>query len=116
MGFLIRKSYKVISALEFSGANICVVTGSIAHVSLKQFFAPRGMDIAIKGSDTWSGVISQFTSEECIVIAADNARLALERKKFDRPEQLALLAEIASIEMFGPVVSSDDWRWFKIVR
>ncbi len=115
-GFLIRKSRQIASALELSGAQICVVTGSLAHVSADRFFMARDMNVAVNGSETWSGAVSQFVANECSVLIADVARLAIERSQLVKPEQYTLLPEIASAEMFGPVVSSDDWKWFKIVR
>jgi len=115
-GFLIRKSSKITSALELSGAQICVITGSLARASVDRFFQARDMNIVAVGSDTWSGVVSQFIAGGCAVLAADFARLAIERSQLDKADEYTVLPEMASTEMFGPITSSDDWNWFKIVR
>jgi len=116
VGFLIGKSSQITSALELSGAQVCVVSGSLAHISVNRFFQRREMKFVAVSSETWSGVVSQFMAESCAVMVADVARLAIQRSQLARPDRYTLLPEITSADTFGPIVSNRDWNWFKIVR
>ncbi|MEO1609041.1 MAG: transporter substrate-binding domain-containing protein [Pseudomonadota bacterium] len=115
-GFLIRKSSQISSALELSGAQICLISGSLARINVNRFFQAREMKFSLVNSDTWSGVVSQFTTGSCTVMAADLTHLAIQQSQLTGAKQYALLPEIISTETFGPTVASHDWIWFKIVR
>lgn len=115
-GFMIAKSAGVTSALELSGARVCMVSGGLTETSVKSFFMRRGMKFSTIVSETWSDAMKRYISGQCIVLAADVSRLAIERSKLNDPAGHILLPEIFSFDAFGPVVHSADPRWFKIVR
>ena len=115
-GFMIAKSAGVTSALELSGARVCMVSGGLTETSVKAFFMRRGMKFSTIVSETWSDAMKRYIAGQCIVLAADVSRLAIERSKLQDPGAHILLPEIFSYDAFGPVVHSADPRWFKIVR
>lgn len=115
-GFLIAKSAGVASALELSGARVCLVSGGLTEASVKSYFSRRGMKFSVIVSETWTDAMKRYLSGQCIVLAADVSRLAIERSKLDDPDAHILLPEIFSFDAFGPVVHTDDPRWLKVVR
>ena len=115
-GFLISKSAGVTSALELSGARVCLVSGGLTEASVRSYFMRRDMKFSMIVSETWSDAMKRYLSEQCIVLAADVSRLAIERSKLDDRDGHILLPEIFSFDAFGPVVHANDSRWFKVVR
>ena len=115
-GFMIARSSGVISALELSGATVCLVAGGLTEASVRGFFSRRGMKFMASVSETWTDAMKRYLDGQCIVLAADISQLAIERSKLDEPEQHMLLPEAFGFDVFGPVVRAGDPDWFAIVR
>ena len=107
-GFMIARSSGVTSALELSGATVCLVAGGLTEASVRGFFSRRGMKFMTSVSETWSDAMKRYLDGQCIVLAADISQLAIERSKLDEPEQHILLPEAFGFDVFGPVVRAGD--------
>ncbi len=115
-GFLIRRSSRITSVLELSGASICFVSGGLVEATVGAFFNRRDMKFVAVGTETWAEAAAKFDGGRCLVLAADQGRLAVERSQFVAPESYVILPEMASADVFGPVVRADDVQWLKVVR
>jgi general L-amino acid transport system substrate-binding protein len=114
--FMIQRSNRITSALELSGASICFVSGGLTEKNVSVFFDVRGMKFTAAATDTWSAAAATFDAGRCQVLAADRGRLAVERSRLSAPDNYVILPELASNDVFGPVVASNDPVWAKIVR
>jgi len=110
--FLIRKSSGILSALELSGADACLIEGSLTEASVRRYFSKRGMKFNSKPSETWTEVLENYKKRTCLVLAADSVQLSILRNSLDDKDEHSLLPEKFEIDAFGPYVSSkdDDWR------
>ncbi|MGI9423713.1 MAG: amino acid ABC transporter substrate-binding protein [Hyphomicrobiaceae bacterium] len=115
-GFLIRKNSGLSSALELSGAHVCVMAGSLTEAHIQRFFERRDMGFTKVTAGTWTDLIAHYRDGRCVVLAADVAQLAIQRRSMQRPDEHVLLPETVSHDVFGPVVAASGDRWFKIVR
>ncbi|WP_404404270.1 amino acid ABC transporter substrate-binding protein [Pelagibacterium halotolerans] len=116
-GFLIREDLGVTSALELSGAAVCVESGTTTELNLADYFAANGMDLSnavvFVNQDE---VVQAFIDGRCDVYTTDSSALAAERSRFADPSAYVILPEIISKEPLGPVVRSDDVQWFNIAK
>ncbi len=115
-GLLVRRSQGVASALELSGATICVSTSGSAQQNLDDFFSQRGMRFTTVTFDKWEAAVQAYFSKRCTALSADVSALALVRAGAGGPNEHQLLPELLSKEPLGPVVRQGDERWFGIVR
>ncbi|MCD7060877.1 amino acid ABC transporter substrate-binding protein [Pelagibacterium xiamenense] len=116
-GFMVREDLGVTSALELSGAAVCVESGTTTELNLADYFAANGMDLSnavvFVNQDE---VVQSFIDGRCDVFTTDSSALAAERSRFADPDAYVILPEIISKEPLGPVVRSDDIEWFNIAK
>jgi general L-amino acid transport system substrate-binding protein len=115
-GFLTRKSNGLTSALELTGATVCLLSGSMADQSAAAFFTHYGMKYEAVSSETWADTVKAYLSGRCLVIVSDHVTLASARNEMPDATAHALLPEIVGAETFGPVVAAGQERWANIVR
>ena len=116
LGLLVRRSQGVSSALELSGATICISAGGPAQPHLEEYFTHRGMKINAIVFEKWEDAIRAFQNKRCTALSADITALALVRSTIGSADEHQILPEIMSKEPLGPVVRLGDDRWFGIVR
>ena len=114
-GFLIRKSGGILSALELSGADICLIEGGLTETSVSRYFSRRGMQFNLKKSETWTGVLENYNKESCLVLAADSVQLSFLRNSLPNKNAHSLLPEIFDVDAFGPYVRANDEGWRQAV-
>ncbi|MEM8977241.1 MAG: transporter substrate-binding domain-containing protein [Pseudomonadota bacterium] len=114
--FLIRKSSGILSALELSGADACLIAGSLTEASVAHYFSKRGMKFHPKTSETWTEALENYKKQTCLVLAADTVQLSLLRSSLEDKEDHSLLPEMFDVDAFGPYVPGQDPRWRKAVR
>jgi general L-amino acid transport system substrate-binding protein len=115
-GFLVKKSLKVNSALELSGASICVQTGTTTEQNLADYFNGNNMKyevVAFTGADE---TVKAYESGRCDVFTSDVSQLYAERLKLANPADHVVLPEVISKEPLGPMVRHGDEQWFDIVK
>jgi general L-amino acid transport system substrate-binding protein len=115
-GFLLRKSQGLASALELSGARVCVVAGTADEQGIGGYFGRLKMPVEILKHDKWQDVVAAYTSKACQVLSADVSALALARQQLPDPDEHIILPELASKHLVGPAVRQGDEDWFSVVR
>ena len=115
-GFLVPRTHALASALELSGARICVQSGTHAEAGLAGFFAARKMRYQPVVSERWSALVQLYAGGQCSVLTGDLTVLASERSRLANPTDHVLLPELISKEPLAPAVGADDSQWFAGVR
>lgn len=116
VGFLVPRSLGVDSALQLTGARVCVETGSATEVVVAQYFKVRGMNFNPVPVESEEAARAAYTSGECNVMTADTIALYGARLALPKPDDNMVLPEIVSKNAYGPVVLASDYRWAAVVR
>lgn len=116
-GFMVREDSGVTSALELSGAAVCIESGTTTELNAADYFAANGMDLSnavvFVNQDE---VVQAYLDGRCDVFTTDSSALAAERSGFSDPEAHIILPEIISKEPLGPSVRQGDTQWFNIAK
>jgi general L-amino acid transport system substrate-binding protein len=115
-GFMVRRSDGIDSALELSGAAICIESGTTTELNAADYFATNNMDYNAVVFVDQDEVVKAYEDGRCDVYTTDASALAAERSKLANPDEHVILPEIISKEPLGPVVRQGDDTWFKIAR
>ncbi|WP_395666995.1 amino acid ABC transporter substrate-binding protein [Methylocella sp.] len=115
-GFLARKSLNLSSALELSGASICVQQGTTTELNLADFFRGNNMKYEPVNFASADEAMRAFESGRCDAFTSDASGLYVERLKLPNPDDAAVLPEIISKEPLGPAVRQGDDEWFNLVK
>ncbi|MFD2649820.1 amino acid ABC transporter substrate-binding protein [Devosia albogilva] len=114
--FMVREADGITSALELSGAAICIESGTTTELNAADYFAANNMEFNTVVFVDQDEVVKAYEDGRCDVYTTDGSALAAERSKFANPAEHVILPEIISKEPLGPVVRQGDDRWFKINR
>lgn len=115
-GFLARRSLGVDSVLGLDKAKICVEAGTTTQLNLADFFRANSMTYEEKAFPSAPEALAAFQAGECDVLTRDQSALHGERLKLAKPADAIVLPDVISKEPLGPVVRSDDFPWFTIVK
>ncbi|HWB47440.1 MAG TPA: amino acid ABC transporter substrate-binding protein [Hyphomicrobiaceae bacterium] len=116
LGFLVRKSQGISSALELSGARICVATETADEQGATEYFATLKLPVELVKFDRWRDVVGAYANNSCQVLAADLSTLAMVQQGLSDPAEHILLPELASKAFIGPAVPAGDAEWQSVVR
>lgn len=115
-GFLVRKSEAITSALELSGATLCVLGDAQTEQAVADYFKPRRMPYELQRAERWDELVKSYVARNCTAFSADISALAIARARMDAPRTHSILPELISKEPMGPYVRQGDDQWFSIVR
>jgi general L-amino acid transport system substrate-binding protein len=115
-GFMVRKADEIASALDLSGAAICIESGTTTELNAADYFAANSLEFNTVVFVDQDEVVKAYEDGRCDVYTTDGSALAAERSKFAVPDDHVILPEIISKEPLGPVVRQGDDQWFKINR
>jgi len=115
-GFMVPKSLGVTSALELSGASVCIQTGTTTELNLADYFRTNNMNYEPVPIETNEEARKGYLSGRCDVYTTDASGLAATRATFDNPADHIVLPEIISKEPLGPLVRHGDDQWGDLVR
>jgi len=115
-GFMVSKKLGVKSALELSGAAICIQAGTTTELNLADYFRANKMEYTAITYDTSEETIKGFEAGRCDVLTSDQSQLYALRIKLPDPTSAIVLPEVISKEPLGPVVRQGDDEWFNLVR
>jgi general L-amino acid transport system substrate-binding protein len=115
-GFMVRKKLNVSSALELSGASVCVQQGTTTELNLADYFRSNNMKYEVVTFATSAEAIKAYDSGRCDSFTTDASGLAAERLRLQNPDEHVILPEIISKEPLGPTVRQGDEQWFNIVK
>jgi general L-amino acid transport system substrate-binding protein len=116
LGFMVRRSQGVASALELSGARICLVSDADDEQGLADYFGRLKMPYQLSKHDSWQDAVAAYTNKGCQVLSADVSLLAQARLQLAESGDHLILPEIAKKQMVGPAVRQGDEDWFSVVR
>jgi general L-amino acid transport system substrate-binding protein len=115
-GFLVRKAQNVTSALELSGARICVTLETSDALGVADFFNGLKLPYDLLKFDKWSDAAMAYATKTCQVLSADITMLGMARHKLPDASEHIILPELASKQPVGPAVRQGDDDWFSVVR
>ena len=115
-GFMVRAADGIASALDLSGAAICIESGTTTELNAADYFAANSLEFNTVVFVDQDEVVKAYEDGRCDVYTTDGSALAAERSKFAVPGDHIILPEIISKEPLGPVVRQGDDQWFKIAR
>lgn len=115
-GFMVRKSLGVASALELSGATVCIQTGTTTELNLADYFRANNMEYEPVPIETNAEAQQNYLANACDVYTTDASGLAATRATFENPADHIVLPEIISKEPLGPLTRHGDDQWGDIAR
>jgi general L-amino acid transport system substrate-binding protein len=114
-GFMVKKSIKVASAKELSGATVCVQQGTTTELNLADYFRANKMELKAVTFATNDETIKAYDAGRCDAFTTDASGLYAERLRLAKADDHMVLPEIISKEPLGAVVRHGDDQWFDIV-
>jgi general L-amino acid transport system substrate-binding protein len=115
-GFMVRKADGITSALELSGASVCVQTGTTTELNLADYFRRNNMELHPVVFEKIEETNAAYDAHRCDAYTADASALYATRLVLSNPDDHIILPEIISKEPLGPVVRQGDDQWFNIVK
>lgn len=115
-GFITNVENGLSSALELSGAKICVLGGTTTLGNIKAFFERNRMKVEVLEFDKRNDSVEAYERGDCIAYTSDRSALASVRTKLKKSDDHMLLPEVISKEPLGPVVRQDDPAWADLAR
>jgi general L-amino acid transport system substrate-binding protein len=117
-GFMInaKKLPNVKSALELSGASVCVQSGTTTELNLADFFRNNNMQYNPVVFEALEATEQAYDTGRCDVYTTDQSGLYSTRLKLAAPDDHVVLKEIISKEPLGPAVRQGDDQWFDVVK
>lgn len=115
-GFLAKRALKVDTALSLDKAKICVEAGTTTQLNLADFFKANSMTYEEKVHPSAAEAFAAFENGQCDVLTRDQSALHGDRLRLARPSDAIVLPDVISKEPLGPVVRSDDFPWFTLVK
>jgi general L-amino acid transport system substrate-binding protein len=115
-GFMVRADSGVTSALQLSGARLCVVSGTNAEASLGDYFAANNMKYTVVEAKTDAAATKDFAAKKCSAFTALRSTLAVERQTLPDAASNQILPETVSKEPIGIAVRQGDDPWFGVAR
>lgn len=114
-GFMVKKELGVKSALELSGASVCVQSGTTTELNLADYFRSNNMDFKPVVFEAQDEADAAYNAGRCDAYTTDASGLYSIRLKMANPDDHLVLPEIISKEPLGPAVRQNDSKWFDIV-
>ena len=115
-GFIVRKDLGVTSALNLSGATICIQTGTTTELNLADYFNTNNMTYEPVPIETNAEAQEKYLANACDVYTTDASGLAATRGSFEKPDEHMLLPEIISKEPLAPLSRHGDDQWADIIK
>ena len=115
-GFMVPKTLGVTSALELTGAKVCVEAGSTDEVAVAAYFKAHNMTYTPVPVANTKAAAAAYVGGKCNAYTGDTVGLSAARLGLANPNDHVLLPEILSKEPYGPMVRENDYRWFDVVK
>ena len=112
---MVTKGLNVKSALELSGAAVCVQSGTTTELNLADYFKANSLEYKPVVFEKLEEVNAAYQAGRCDVYTTDQSGLYSLRLTLTNPDDHVILPEIISKEPLGPAVRQGDDQWFDIV-
>ena len=111
-----KENPNVASALDLSGATVCVTQGTTTELNLQDFSNQNGLNITPLTFEDTDAVVAAYEGGQCDAFTNDRSQLAALSTSFANRGDHMILPETISEEPLGPVVPHGDDQWFDIVK
>lgn len=117
-GFMInaKKLPGVNSALQLSGASVCVQSGTTTELNLADYFKANNLEYNPVVFEKLEEVNAAYDSGRCDAYTTDQSGLYSIRLTLASPDDHIVLPEIISKEPLAPAVRQGDDKWFDVVK
>ncbi|MFU0503469.1 amino acid ABC transporter substrate-binding protein [Pseudaminobacter sp. NGMCC 1.201702] len=117
-GFMInaKKLPGINSALQLSGAAVCVQSGTTTELNLADYFKANNLEYNPVVFEKLEEVDAAYDAGRCDAYTTDQSGLYSLRLKLSAPDDHIVLPEIISKEPLGPAVRQGDDQWYDIVK
>lgn len=115
-GFMVPAELNVDSALQLSGASVCVQSGTTTELNLTDYFSSNNMEYNPVVFEGLEEVNAAYNAGRCDVYTTDSSGLYAIRLTLDNPDDHVVLPELISKEPLGPSVRRGDDQWFGIAK
>jgi general L-amino acid transport system substrate-binding protein len=117
-GFMInaKKLPGVNSALQLSGAAVCVQAGTTTELNLADFFRANKMEYNPVVFEKFEEANAAYDAGRCDAYTTDQSGLYAVRLQMSAPDDHVVLPEIISKEPLGPSVRQGDDKWLDIAK
>ena len=115
-GFMVNKDLGIDSALELSGASVCVTQGTTTELNLQDFSDQNNLEIETVTFEDTDAVVAAYESGQCDAFTNDRSQLAALGTALANRADHVILPETISEEPLGPVVPHGDDQWFDVVK
>jgi general L-amino acid transport system substrate-binding protein len=116
VGFMVPRALGVDSALQLTGAQVCLESGSAVEAAVVAYFAAHEMGYTRVMVENDEAQKEAYESGGCNVLTGDQVSLHGLRLRLDKPDDSIVLPDYLSKEPYGPVVLQGDDRWFAVVK
>lgn len=115
-GFLVSKRLGTKSALDLSGALLCVQPGTTKEMYLTEFFKKNKLEYKPIFFNTFNEAVKGYKDGKCEVLTHKRTILQglLEPLNFEK--ESLVLPDVIAKEPLSPVVRQGDDSWFNIVK
>jgi general L-amino acid transport system substrate-binding protein len=104
------------SALQLSGAAVCVQSGTTTELNLADYFRANKMEYNPVVFEKVEEANAAYDSGRCDAYTTDQSGLYGIRLTLSAPDDHVVLPEIISKEPLGPAVRQGDDKWFDVVK
>ncbi|GAB1581683.1 MULTISPECIES: amino acid ABC transporter substrate-binding protein [Phyllobacteriaceae] len=117
-GFMInaKKLSGINSALQLSGASVCVQSGTTTELNLADYFRANKMEYNPVVFEKVEEVNAAYDAGRCDAYTTDQSGLYATRLTLSNPDDHVVLPEIISKEPLGPAVRQGDSQWADVIR
>ena len=115
-GFMVKRGTNISSAMQLSGATVCVAEGTTTQVNLQDFSVTNSLNIIPVTFPDFTTMEAGYLADMCTALTSDISNLASRRINFPDRDAHVLLPETISEEPLGPSVPHGDGLWFDIVK
>jgi general L-amino acid transport system substrate-binding protein len=115
-GLMVPRHLGVATALELSGAEICVSEDSPAALHVADYFRRNNMPLTLVPFARAGDALQAYDTGRCDVYAGELASLDAQKQQLDSPEAHLVLPDVIGVEPLGPAVRRGDPHWVDIVR
>lgn len=115
-GFMVRRDDGYTSALDMSGATVCVATGTTSEANLVNYFELNKMQLEVMTLAGAEEALAAYDNDDCDAYTTDSSALYSYRLSLTNPDDHFVLPEVISKEPLGPVVRQGDDHWSNVVK
>lgn len=115
-GFMVRKALGVGSALELSGATICLHPGTMEEQNIKVYFQSKKLPFEPVPVEEKENDHEAYLAKRCGVYSGLVTGLHAARLQFPKPEEHVVLPEVISKEAVGAYARDGDRQWLGLIK